>query len=314
MRLCAGGKGKGVFVRLPDFICVGPGRTGTTWLHAVLTPHVCLPRAIKETRFWGQLYHQGIESYAAHFARCDPEQPAGEICPYFPEAAARERIARHIPNCKVIVILRDPVQRSYSQYRRFRSRAIMYHPFEEALEKHPRIVETNRYAHHLRGWIETFGRGNVLVLLFDELRSHPQRFLDRICAFIGIPRIDVKSASVGARDINSDDRLPRSDTLARVGSRLLELMYRRSFYRGINLIERTRLYDLLFGGGEPYPALAPHLETRIRTKLLDEIAAVEALTGFDLSRWRVPCAAAPEFAPQLDVAPQPLSAAGKIVA
>ena len=301
-------------MRLPDFICVGPGRTGTTWLHSVLEPHACLPRRIKETRFWGQLYHLGIEAYAAHFAHGDRARPAGEICPYFPEVAARRRIASYLPQCKIIVILRDPVERSYSQYRRFRSRAIVYHPFEEALEKHPRIAETNRYAHHLRGWIDTFGGSNVLILLFDELRSDPQRFLDRICAFIGIPAIDLKTITIGAREINSDNRMPRSDTLARLGSRLLEGMYRRSLYRRIDLIERTALYDLFFGGGQPYPALAPDLEARVRARMLPEIAAVETLTGFDLSRWKVQRTVGPEFAPQHDAPAQPLPAGDRAIA
>lgn len=278
----------------------------------MLAPYVCLPRKIKETRFWGQLYHHGLESYAAHFADADPERPAGEICPYFPEAAARKRIARHIPNCKIIVILRDPVERSYSQYRRFRSRAIVYHSFEQALEKHPRIVETNRYAHHLRGWIDTFGRDKVLVLLYDELRADPQRFLDRVCSFIGIPPIDLKTIKIGTRDINADDRMPRSDTLARFGSRLLEFMYRRSIYRGVNLIERTALYEFFFGGGESYPSLEPALDARLRAAMLPEIAEVEALTGFDLSRWKLPRAAASASAPPLDAPPHAFATVGKV--
>lgn len=190
----------------------------------------------------------------------------------------------------------------------------MCHPFEEALTRHPRIAETNRYAHHLRGWMDSFGRDNVLVLLFDELSSDPQRFLDRVCLFIGTPRIDLKTANIGARDLNSDRRMPRSDALARVGSRMLESMYRRSFYGGIDLIERTRLYDLFFGGGKPYPPLEPGLEARVRARMLPEISALEALTGLDFSRWKVSRAVA-ELAQQVDMPPQTLSAAsGRAIA
>ena len=271
---------------MPDFICVGPGRTATSWLRSVLAPHVCLPRGIRETRFWGQLYYKGIDFYAAHFADSEPTRPAGEICPYFPDSIARERIAHYIPNCRIVVTLRDPVERSYSQYRRFRSRAIAYHPFELALEKHPRIIETNRYAHHLGGWIDSFGRENVLVMLFDELQYDPQNFVDRVCAFIGISSIDLTRTRPGTRDINADRQMPRSDKLARAGSRLIEFMYRRSLYRGIDLVERTRLYDFFFSGGKAYPPLAPDLDARIRAKMIPEIKAVEALTGFDLSHWK----------------------------
>jgi hypothetical protein len=299
---------------LPDFICVGPGRTGTSWLYAVLAPHVCLPRRIKETRFWGQLYHRGVESYSKHFAYGDRARMAGEICPYFPEPLARERIARHIPGCKIIVILRDPVERSYSQYRRFRSRAIVYHSFEQALIKHPRIRETNRYAHHLRGWIDAFGRKSVLVVRYEQLRTDSQRFLEQICAFIGIPSIDVTTIKVGARDVNADDRMPRSDALARLGSRLLELMYRRSIYRGIQLIERTSLYEFFFSGGELYPPLAADADARIRAGMLAEIAALEQLTGFNLSAWKVPRALRVESASEGLAQPLPAVATGTVLA
>jgi Sulfotransferase domain len=282
----------GIALRLPDFLCVGPGRTGTTWLHAALQGHVGLPR-IKETRFWGQMYDKGLDWYAQTFAGCDPSQPLGEICPYFPEPEARERIANHIPSCKIIVTLRDPVHRSYSQYRRFRSRAIMHYDFETALDKHPRIAESNRYAHHLKGWIDLFGRENVRVFLFDQLRQDPQAFLGGICKFIGIPVIDVASIKLNHRDLNADSRMPRSDFVARRASRILEWMYRRSFYRGVNLIERTRLYDLFFGGGAPYPPLAPDLEDRLRARMTPEIEAVEAMTGLDLSAWKQPRRAHP---------------------
>src|SRR5438046_10530825 len=77
-------------LRLPDFLCVGPGRTGTTWLHAVLSGHVGLPRGVKETRFWGQHYDRGVEWYADHFGGCDPELPIGEACPYFATIGARD--------------------------------------------------------------------------------------------------------------------------------------------------------------------------------------------------------------------------------
>src|SRR5439155_1562759 len=104
-------------LRLPDFIAVGPGRTGTTWLHEVLKGHVGLPE-IKEIQFFKWHYEKGLRWYASHFTKCPAGRPVGEICPvYFNSEIARSRIAEDLPRCKIICSLRDPVDRAYSHYR-----------------------------------------------------------------------------------------------------------------------------------------------------------------------------------------------------
>ena len=107
--------------RLPDFIAVGPPRTATTWLHEVLQGHVCLPADRKETDFFTRFYDRGLDWYADYFRHCEGGIPVGELSPmYFASPPARERIARHLPECKIIVSLRDPVERAYSNYRMLR--------------------------------------------------------------------------------------------------------------------------------------------------------------------------------------------------
>src|ERR1035437_6502239 len=79
--------------RLPGFIGVGPGRTGTTWLYEVLKGRVDMPAGIKETDFFTTNYDKGIQWYAHHFRDADGARPIGEVNPYFgfPEAAERIR-------------------------------------------------------------------------------------------------------------------------------------------------------------------------------------------------------------------------------
>src|SRR5579872_2619142 len=76
--------------RLPEFLGVGPPRTGTTWLHNVLEGHVDLPYGIKETGFFSVYYDKGIDWYARHFRYATGERPVGEISCYFFEAEARK--------------------------------------------------------------------------------------------------------------------------------------------------------------------------------------------------------------------------------
>jgi hypothetical protein len=271
-------------VRLPDFICVGPARTGTTWLHAALSGHVALPGRIKETRFWGPYYDKGLDWYAGHFRHCVDAPLVGEACPYFSMPHARERIAEHIPDCKIIITLRDPVDRSYSQYRMLRRIGVLKGSFEEELDYHL-IVGTNRYAFHLRGWMELFG-DNLKILLFDDLRKNPQQFLDQVCEFIGAPAISLRNARISQNDINSYKYMPHNRRIARRASRMMDFMRSRRAYRTMNFLERIGFWEMWLASRRTFPPLSPATEHRLREQLLPEIDAVEALTGLDLTAWR----------------------------
>jgi len=276
-------------VRLPDFICVGPGRTGTTWLNAALVGHVGLPLRVKETRFWGKYYHKGIQWYADHFNYCDRSRPIGEVCPYFATPGARERIADHLPDCRIIVTLRDPVDRSYSQYRTLRKMGLLRRGFEDELN-HPRIAETNRYAFHLRGWKDLFGDDNVKVMLFDDLRRDPQAFLDEVCRFIGTPLIPLADQNIRPKDVNSDRYQPRSRRMSRRIGRLMDFLHEKRAYRTMNALDRVGFFDLCLKGRQVFPPLKPETELRLRRQFLPEIEALESITGLNLQAWREPSA------------------------
>src|ERR1700749_3066069 len=95
---------------LPRFLIVGPPRTGTSWLHTVLSKHANLPNPTKETRFFDLHFDKGLRWYLSHYPKPVDERPRGEIAPtYFGSAVARERIAELIPDAKLVFIFRNPV-------------------------------------------------------------------------------------------------------------------------------------------------------------------------------------------------------------
>src|SRR5437660_6941692 len=78
--------------QMPHCIAVGVGRSGTTWLHEVLTGHVGLPYGVKETDFFLRKYGNGIDWYKSFFGHCAAGIPILEICPtYFSSSEARQR-------------------------------------------------------------------------------------------------------------------------------------------------------------------------------------------------------------------------------
>ncbi len=104
--------------KLPSFFAVGPGRTGSTWLHRVLTGHAGLPHGIKETNFFSTNHRRSLDWYCALFDGYPSTMPIGEVCPeYFNHPLARGRIAAMIPRARITFTFRDPVERLYSHYK-----------------------------------------------------------------------------------------------------------------------------------------------------------------------------------------------------
>src|SRR5579863_246370 len=257
--------------RLPDFLAVGPPRTATTWLERMLAGRVGLPAGIKETAFFTKNYDLGLPWYAAHFQTCPSEFPVGEICPvYFDSSEARGRIAQHIPDVRVIITLRDPVQRLYSHYRLLRREGwIGALTLDQALAKDLKwsgagnLHGSNRYATHVAEWQRMFGAARVLVLIHDDLIAAPQTFLDCVCDFVGIARFEITRAQARER-INTVERAPLSPRFARYGRKIREQLIRRQWYRMLDA--GGPLWDLCAGGGEYFPPLLPEVEARLRAQ------------------------------------------------
>jgi sulfotransferase family protein len=276
--------------RLPDFIAVGPPRTGTTWLYRALGGHVGLPRDTKETDFFSDHYAKGIDWYLEFFRDCAPELPMGEISPnYFAAPHAPERIAKHLPRCRIICTLRDPVDRLYSFYRLMRHNGWTRATMAELVESVTPATEGSRYAHYLSRWREQFGPAGVLIALYDDLESAPQQFLDTICSFIGIAPIALAGSSLLGKRVNSVTRGPRIALLAEQAWRLRRwLETRKAGKPAITMLRKAGVWRFSFRGGGEFGPLDPALDRKLRERFRPEVDALEEMIGRDLSAWKEP--------------------------
>jgi hypothetical protein len=273
---------------LPDFLGIGPGRTGTSWLHEVLVGHADLPQGIKETQFFSHSYAKGIGWYAAHFSHARGDRPIGEICPYFIDAEAAARIKSLLPDCKLVVCFRDPVDHAYSNYKLLMAYAWARGSFEEVLETRPHIDRGNEYASNLRRWFDAFGRERVLVTWYEDLSSNPQNYLDEFCAFTGIAKFSLPTPTSSAKKINEFQGPPRSRRLAQNARHALYWLRDHHAYSVINTLESAGVWAFCFSGAQRYPRLTLEQEARLRQRYLPEVEALENLLGCDLVRWKRP--------------------------
>ena len=205
--------------RLPDFLGVGVQKGGTTTLQAMLQEHpgVFLPPA-KELHFFSLHYGEGEGWYRQKFRATQPGQLCGEITPYYlfhPEASAR--IHRLIPEVRLIVLLRDPVERCLSGL--FHSCRLGFEPLQvdQALEaelgrlagaeavlaapdgRHfshqvHSYLSRSRYELQLRRYEQLFPREQLLLLRSEDLFLNPEGVWRRVLGFLDLEQRPLPNA------------------------------------------------------------------------------------------------------------------------
>lgn len=207
----------------PDFLLIGPPKTGTTSLHYTLSKNPLL-RGVpnKELHFFSHFFERGIDWYFSQFPekRIDSELLFESTPNYFTSTEAITRIYEAFgSDIKLICTLRNPVDRFISQFTHFRAigkvcedpvkkaQAIQNHkwaqrvivdnnwsgehrPFSEIIDKKGSSYFKNGIYHEpLKRIQDLFGKDKVLPVLFDDLVSNSEETLNSIQSFLGVAPI-----------------------------------------------------------------------------------------------------------------------------
>lgn len=273
--------------QLPSFFIIGPPRTGTTWLHEVLGPNTLLPSPTKETRFFDQHFRRGLDWYLGHFPASIDQRPMGEVAPtYFASAHARERIAKLIPDAKIVCVFRNPVDRVLSLYRLKRAYGMLPWTFEQAMLKDPELLESGRYATHLAAWYKAMGKEQVLVTVYEDLKRDPQTYLNTITDFLGITRVLLTDSQL--RFINASEGLthPRSYFLTRAATGMANWFKAVRLDRLLAAIKRKYFLRLLLRSGSSFESLSPDDSDELYELFRPEVEELESMLNRDFSDWK----------------------------
>tara|TARA_B100000674_G_scaffold60527_1_gene42003 strand:- start:423 stop:1154 length:732 start_codon:yes stop_codon:yes gene_type:complete len=190
---------------LPDFLGLGTQKGGTTTLHRLLGEHpeVFLP-ACKEVHFFDQNYSEGEAWYRQHFQGARADQRCGDITPFYlfhPDVPGR--IHQHLPQARMIVLLRDPVERAISQV--FHAQRLGFEPLPvaEALaaednrlatgdpysfQKHS-YISRSRYLEQLDRYEALFPPEQLLILCSEDLFAKPEQIWHELLRFLKLKPI-----------------------------------------------------------------------------------------------------------------------------
>lgn len=274
----------------PNFFVVGAHKAGTTSLyeHLKAHPQVFLP-SCKEPRYFTPEVRGGVtlEEYRALYAGAAGYKAVGDVTPfYLPSAEAPGRIREASPNAKIVIMLRDPVERAFSHY--LYQRQIGEEPagtFREALRRYEdpgaaewhfsrEYVEHGLYCTQVRRYLETFGREHVLVLLFEDLAKDPNALLARIAEHIGVDPEFFASRDVS--EARNPYHMPKFG-----GIRALQrLGVTRLVPRSVVLAVRPWFFD------QKKPALDEESRRYLQDLYAPDVSALEELLGRKLPELR----------------------------
>lgn len=268
----------------PTFLVAGVAKAGTTYLHRALRAHpeVFVP-AVKETNFFsdpipGRAVPQDVPSYLRRFAGAGDARAVGEVSPrYAYSEHAAQRIAVALPDVRIVIALREPADRAWSDHlgraRILRERR----PPAIALRAGEETVQRGFYAAQLQRFYDRFPRENIHVLLHDDLVADIDATLRTLWRFLGVDA-DVPAPEGRANAAAT----PRSARLNRVlwpavdrAARLVPVT-RRGSGLGERALRRTYA---------PPPPFPDALRSELRALYRDDVLATAALIGRDLSPW-----------------------------
>jgi hypothetical protein len=274
--------------RLPNLLYIGTAKAGSTWIYDVLAAHPDVHMAPgKGLYFFTSHYERGLDWYRAQFAAASGERVVGEVShTYLYDEKACERAAAAIPDARLIVCLREPVDRAFSDYLDAVKNGRADGPFEELIERDPDFLELGRYARYLEPWLVRFGRERIHVGIFDDLSRDPERFAVEMFRFLDVAAVPLAPAQ---RKRMMPAGRPRSHALARLAktaSHAARALGLRSL-RG--RLKRSRaLRNVLY---RPYaeaerPVLRPETRDRLRESYRNDVRELDALLGGSAFRER----------------------------
>lgn len=184
------------------FIGIGAQKAATTWLHHVLSEHPSIVTSDeKELNFFTANYDRGYQWYEDQFQDRQGEVIRGECSPtYFFSRDAAERAARYHPGLRLICILRDPVERAFSNHmHEIRKGHIPADTlFEDAWARNPAYALQSSYQANLEGWLAHFKKDALLVLFSEDVASNPYAIYEQVCDHLGVAP-ELRPASITER-------------------------------------------------------------------------------------------------------------------
>ncbi len=272
-------------------IGVGGLRCATTWISQCLRehPNICMAPT-KELHYFSQRYDRGIDWYLSNFKNCKNGMIKGEFSTsYLYSDNAAKRIYNFCPNVKIIVSLRNPIERMISHYKYF----VRYNyinidlPIKEAIKVKQVLLDWSLYYKYLKPFYEYFGNENVLIYFVEDIKDDPQKFTRVLYSRIGVSSDFVPSV---VKKYVSKGIVPKIGGLENFRKRFFYYLIDHNRVDFINLLRCSRipeLYRRLNNKSKQEPILSKGLRSDLISYFGEDIDKLKLLTGCSLKQWEL---------------------------
>ena len=270
--------------RRPDFLYVGTSKAGSTWLYGALEQHPEIYMAPgKSLHYFSNRYDEGTDWYLRHFQAARQERVLGEVSHgYLYSEDAPGRIAELNPSMKILICVREPVARAFSDYLDGIKNGQIEGSFEEQLDRSPSFLERSRYSSYIERYLDVFGEENVHVAIFEELAANPDLFAGKIFRFLGVEEQTLTQAQ---RKKMMPAGKPRSQSAAQMAKQASQLAKRLGLRRLRGKVKTSRtVRNILYAPytDENKPRMRPETQTRLRQSFQPEVAKLDSLLSTNL--------------------------------
>lgn len=307
--------------KLPNFIIGGGMKCGTTFLHYLLSQHpkIFIPETephffslddieqnpeffIKTKQGWNCWnFEENLSDYLTwyyhFFEEAKAHQIIGEDCvSYISSSKAPARIAKIIPDVKLIFILRDPVARTYSQYWHWVKTNRAIYSFENMIQfSQGHLLQRSFYYQHLTRYFQYFKPEQIKILIFEDFIKNVQAKVDEVCDFLQLNQtIDVSSLQTH----QNSALLPRNLALNLLFNNLLKTRisgrkYQISHLPNANIVNQNKLLEWLTNcfnqinltANKPYPKMNQDTRNFLEELFAKENKSLSELINFPVEQF-----------------------------
>jgi|GEM_PF-4605690 len=276
---------------LPTFLGIGAMKSGSSWVMNVIGTHPDILVVPWEMHFFNRSFEKGESWYREQFRRAEkdkretPYAAVGEFTPvylFYPEVPGR--IAEMMPDVRLLLVLRDPVQRIYSEFRSWCRLNNRSDDFADYLTFETAAIERGYYSRQIRRYLDHFPKEAITCLCFEQVSKDPDFLKTQLSEFLGVDS--------GGFDI--DPNMSRNATyrprFPGVYSALVNTQKRLARAGVHNLPQAARAMGLhkIFRAGEEkrgFPPMTASDLSYLQGLYGDEANELYRTLGLDFSEW-----------------------------
>jgi hypothetical protein len=285
--------------RLPTFLLIGAMKAGTTSLYHYLSAHpqIATPEYKAPEFFVAESnWHRGIDWYRKQFPPTGPNvlaigEASNAYAKYPRHQGVPARIAAHLPDVRLVYVVRDPVARIRSHYQTRAAEGSEKAPFAEAVFSNSIYLDYSRYAMQIEQYLEHFPREQLLVITSEDLRESREPTMRRVYEFVGVDPLQAP-ADLDRDFYRTRDRAAHSPIPLGLRKFLKHRFPRTRRFKELENDTVGALRRITRRDGEqavPRAAfdIPDDVRTRIGTELADDVHRLRAYMDAGFSGWGI---------------------------